>query len=214
MNLWLSTHFLVAGLFLSSSALTPEECQPLITPLSLADPAMMYGRLNFIMGYTDNEVYNDILRMTQSMWLNITPSPSGNNAVLFSQENKINGSCVSAKLKTTIDGNTGSTIFDDITSMFHLLPTFDGYVLMSLNSTNRNLDKLVSMLNVLSNATAEEVDIRALYLMGNGTSLEDSHLEHFKRQASCLGFSKEPDFIYDPKNGFCAEGEGRKIFEN
>ncbi|KAK9527090.1 hypothetical protein VZT92_015752 [Zoarces viviparus] len=159
MNLWLSSHFLVAGLFLSSSALTPEECQPLITPLSLADPAMMYGRFNFIMGYTDNEVYNDIMRMTQSMWMNVTPSPSGSNTLIFSQENKINGTCVSAKVNTTIDGNTGTTTW-------------------------------------------------------NGTSLEDSHLDHFKRQASCLGFSKDPDFIYDPKNGFCAEGEGRKIFGN
>ncbi|XP_075931712.1 uncharacterized protein LOC142931599 [Anarhichas minor] len=214
MNLWLSSHFLVAGLFLSSSALTPEECQPLITPLSLADPAMMYGRLNLIMGYTDNEIYTNILRVTQSMWLNITPSPSSSNTVIFSQENKINGSCVSAKVNTTIDGNTVSMILSNITSMFHLLPTFDGYALMSLNSTIRNLEKLVSMLNVNSNATAEEVNIHALYLMGNGTALKDSDMEHFKRQASCFGFFKEPDFIYDPKNGFCAEGEGRQIFGN
>ncbi|XP_031734804.1 uncharacterized protein LOC116400854 isoform X3 [Anarrhichthys ocellatus] len=174
----------------------------------------MYGRLNFIMGYTDNEIYNDILKMTQSMWLNITPSPSSSNTVNFFQENKINGSCISLKFNTTIDGNTGLTSFGNITSMFHLLPTFDGYLLMSLSSTNRNLDKLLSMLNINSNTTAEEINVHALYLMGNGTALKDSDLEHFKSQASCLGFFKEPNFIYDPKNGFCAEGEGRKIFGN
>ncbi|XP_068565497.1 uncharacterized protein [Cebidichthys violaceus] len=214
MNLWLSSHFLVAGLFLSSSALTPEECQPLITPLSLADPAMMYGRSNFIMGYTDNEIYNDILKVTESMWMNITPSPSSNNTIIMSQENKINGTCLSAKLNTTIDGNIGSTSLGDIKSVFHLLPTYDGYLLMNFNSTNKNLDKLVRMMNINSNATAEEVNVRAFYLMGKGMTVNDYDLEHFKKQASCLGFSKEPNFIYDHKNGFCAEGEGHNIFGN
>ncbi|XP_075931726.1 uncharacterized protein LOC142931614 [Anarhichas minor] len=214
MNLWLSSHFLVAGLFLSSSALTPEECQPLITPLSLADPAMMYGRLNLIMGYTDNEIYNDILRMTQSMWLNITPSPSSSNTVIFSQENKINGSCVSAKVNTTIDGNTGSMIYLNSTSAFQILPGFDGFLVFSCQNTLRNVDRMLSLLKLNRKTTVKELNLRALYLMGNGTALKDSDMEHFKRQASCLGFSKEPDFIYDPKNSFCAEGEGRQIFGN
>ncbi|KAK9527089.1 hypothetical protein VZT92_015751 [Zoarces viviparus] len=214
MNLWLSSHFLVAGLFLSSSALTPEECQPLITPLSLADPAMMYGRFNFIMGYTDNEIYNDILRMTQSTWMNVTPSPSGSNTVIFSEENKINGTCVSAKVNTTIDGNTGTTTFFNSTSAFQILPGFDGFLVFSSQNTLRNVDEMLSLLKLNRKTTVKEFNFRALFLMGNGTSLEDSHLDHFKRQASCLGFSKDPDFIYDPKNGFCAEGEGRKIFGN
>lgn len=37
MNLWVSSPFLFAGLVLSVSALTPEECKPLITPLSLTE---------------------------------------------------------------------------------------------------------------------------------------------------------------------------------
>lgn len=41
MNLQSSSCFLFVGLFLSVSALTPEECQPLVTPLSLEDPSMV-----------------------------------------------------------------------------------------------------------------------------------------------------------------------------
>ena len=72
MNLWFSTHFLVVGLLLSSSAVTPEECQPLVTPLSLADPSMMYDRMNFIMGYVDNNAYDAILKSTKRSWGKIT----------------------------------------------------------------------------------------------------------------------------------------------
>ena len=33
------------------------------------------------------------------------------------------------------------------------------------------------------------------------STMKDSDLEHFKKQASCLGFTGEPDFHYDPKTG-------------
>lgn len=36
---------------------------------------------------------------------------------------------------------------------------------------------------------------------GKESTLKDSDLEHFTRQASCLGFSREPDFRHDPKKG-------------
>ncbi|XP_039676291.1 uncharacterized protein LOC120571417 isoform X2 [Perca fluviatilis] len=88
MNLWLSAHFLVAGLFLSCSALTSEECQPLVTPLSLVDPSMMYGRSNFLVGYVDRDIYRGILKTTESSWMNFTASPSANEVVM-SQTNKI-----------------------------------------------------------------------------------------------------------------------------
>lgn len=45
MNLWFSRHFLFAGLFLTISALTREECQPLVTPLSLADHSVVRAPL-------------------------------------------------------------------------------------------------------------------------------------------------------------------------
>ncbi|XP_074469159.1 uncharacterized protein LOC141754157 [Sebastes fasciatus] len=211
MNLWLSSHFLVAGLFLSSSALTPEECQPLVTPLSLADRSMIYGRMNFIAGYTDNEVYNAMGKFTQSYWMNITASPSSPNEVISTQQNKMNGTCFTSTVPITIDGNTATLPIANITTVFHLLPSCDGCLLMSFNITARNLNKMSQMLNVNSNITGEEINFRGVYLMARESTVKDSDMEHFKQQASCLGFSREPDFFYDPKNSFCAEGEGIKI---
>lgn len=42
--------------------------------------------------------------------------------------------------------------------------------------------------------------IKVVLFPGPGSTLKDSDLEHFKKQASCLGFSGEPDFHYNPKN--------------
>lgn len=35
----------------------------------------------------------------------------------------------------------------------------------------------------------------------NQTSLPESDLQRFKKQASCLGFAREPDYQYDPGKG-------------
>ncbi|XP_078128113.1 uncharacterized protein LOC144531722 [Sander vitreus] len=202
MNLWLCSYFLVAGLFLSSSALTPEECQPLVKPLLLIEPSMMYGRWTTIAGYADGEGFDAILNATESVWVNVTQSPSSPNVVVLSEKDKINGTCVDLAINVTIDGNTASgSVGDMVFSEFYLLPSCDGCFILSVNTTARNLDKLFKQLNINIDVTGEEVNVRAIYLIGKEPTVKDSELEHFKQQASCLGFSREPDFIYDPKNG-------------
>ncbi|XP_034400429.1 uncharacterized protein LOC117738601 [Cyclopterus lumpus] len=213
MNLWLSTHFLVAGLFLSSWALTPEECRPLITPLSMT-PSMIYGKSHFLFGYTDNEVYNGFMKNIESYWNNVIPSTFGPNALNVSTENKLNGTCLSLNMNATVEDNTLIMKFDNFTSLNHMLPTCDGCLLYSFNRTFRNMDNMYHRMRLAAYATSEEHIMSGLHLFARGTTLKDSELEHFRKQASCLGFNREPDFIYDPKNDFCAEGEGLKIHKN
>ncbi|KAI3359015.1 hypothetical protein L3Q82_015399, partial [Scortum barcoo] len=200
MNLPFSRLLVVVGLFLSSSALTPEECQPLLTPLSLDDPSVMYNRSNFIAGYTNNDIYNGILKVTQSSWLKLTPT-SNSKVVVMSQENMINGACFASAVNVTIDGNTATTSIGNISSSLHLLPSCEGCLLFSIESTVRDLDKVLQFMKLNSTVIVEEHNVRALYLMARESMVKDSDLEHFKQQASCLGFSGEPDFHYDPKNG-------------
>ncbi|XP_068461119.1 saxitoxin and tetrodotoxin-binding protein 1-like [Clinocottus analis] len=213
MNLWLSTLFLAAGLFLSSSTPTPEECQPLITPLSLADPSIMFGRSNFLYGYTDSEFYSGYLKNIKSYWIDINRSPSNPETIVMTMDNKQNGSCISLKTNLNFEGNTIKTSFSNFTATFHMYPTCEDCLLYSFNRTVKNLDKMYKKMEFNIESTAEEFSYRAFYLMGRGSTVKDSDLEHFRKQASCLGFDREPDFIYDPKNEFCAEGEGRKIPE-
>ncbi|KAK1892261.1 Saxitoxin and tetrodotoxin-binding protein 1 [Dissostichus eleginoides] len=196
---------LVSGLFLSSWALTPEECQPLVTPFSLADPSMMYGRSYILAGYNDNDVFKAILKTLESSWMNVTDSPSG---VFMSQFNKLNGTCLLSRetVSVTFDGNTASVSFINMSTTMHILPGGDGLTVTSVNSTVKHFDLVLKNLNIPSE-NREEISLRALYLMGREATLKDSDLEEFKKQASCLGFSGEPQYIYNPKNGFCTEEE-------
>ncbi|TMS18705.1 hypothetical protein E3U43_011031 [Larimichthys crocea] len=210
MNLWFS-HLLVAGLVLTTSALTPEECQPLTKPLSLADSSMLQGRLNFIMGYTDTDAYNAILKITDSYWMKMTPSASDKNELTVHEENKINGSCIGLSFNMTIDGDHVDMSLPNISTVFQVLPGCDGCVVFRANSTASNLSTLFHMMNINIDITDEELTTHAIYLMARETSVKDSDLEQFKQQASCLGFTGEPHFSYDPKNDFCAEGEGSHL---
>ncbi|XP_040908738.1 uncharacterized protein LOC121191591 [Toxotes jaculatrix] len=204
-------HLLVAGLFLCCSALTPEECQRSVTPLSLADPQMMLGRWNFLVGYTDHEVFNEILKITDSSWLTISASPFSTTELVMSEENKIGGKCFGAMVNVTIDGNTAITSLANVTSVSRLLPSCDGCLVFSINSTARNIEKFLNFMNVSCAVTEDSFTVQSLYLMGRESAVKDSDLEHFKQQASCLGFSREPDFLYDPEKGFCVSGEGPRM---
>ncbi|XP_031157045.1 uncharacterized protein LOC116050958 isoform X2 [Sander lucioperca] len=161
----------------------------------------MYGRSNFLVGYVDHDFSKGILKITDSSWLNVTASTSANEVVM-SQENKMNGTCLASSVKVTIDGNTATTSIANTTSVFHLLPSCEGCLLLSIKATARDLDKLTTMMKLNVAVSGEEINIRSLYLLGREATLKDSDLERFKQQASCLGFSGEPDFLYDPKKRF------------
>ncbi|KAK5855521.1 hypothetical protein PBY51_005618 [Eleginops maclovinus] len=198
---------LVAGLVLSSWALTPEECEPLVTPRSLADPSMMYGRSNFLAGYNDNNVFRAILSETDSSLINISASPAGPQEAFMSQLNKMKRICIQSTVKTSFDGDTATVSHANITSTFHILPSSDKFLVMSLNATASNCKVMLKRMQIDSEDAEDEISLRALYLMGREATLSDSDLEDFKKQASCLGFSGEPHYIYKPENGFCTQEE-------
>ncbi|XP_059205488.1 uncharacterized protein LOC131984616 [Centropristis striata] len=212
MNLQISGLLLVVALFPSSSALTPDECKPLQTPLSLDHFSETWGgRWNSLAAYASHDAFGDALKGTESSWVNINQTAKANEADLI-QENRINGTCVFSSSRLVIEGNTGLCSVANVSSQFQLLPSCTDCLVMSINTTGRNLDTLLQKMHYSSSGvTAEEYHIHSLYLMARGSSLQDSDLEKFKQQASCFGFSGEPEFHYDPKNEFCAEGEGVKV---
>ncbi|XP_053190721.1 uncharacterized protein LOC128374466 [Scomber japonicus] len=209
MNLWLSAHFLFAGLYLSSSAPTREECSGLVTPLSMSDPSVMYGRLNFIMGYADHEAYSSILKVTESSWVKISASPDDVTSILMTQEDRINGTCSGSTNKVKIEGDTLSTDVYNVTSSFHVLQTGD-FFSFSINSTARNIGKLLTLIK-LEGPFPDDITSRAFYVFSRESTVKDSDLEQFKKQASCFGFTQEPDFLFDPTKEFCAEGDGIRV---
>ncbi|XP_059205483.1 uncharacterized protein LOC131984611 isoform X2 [Centropristis striata] len=175
----------------------------------------MYGRWNYLIGYIEMEGFNYFER-TQSVWLNINQSPNPNELIL-TQRDRIGGTCVTSILNATFDGDTFSILFTNASTQFQLLPACDGCMVKIFNSTSRNVEFL-RRLNIMKllkgidfDPKIKEISFRHLYMMARGSSLQDSDLERFKQQASCLGFSGKPGYHYNPKNEFCAEGEGIKV---
>ncbi|XP_061597971.1 uncharacterized protein LOC133461185 isoform X2 [Cololabis saira] len=210
MNLWLRSHLLFAVLFLSSSALTPEECQPLVTPLSLADPSLMYGKWMFVSGYTDHDAIKAILNVTDSSWISITASPSSPSEIVMSHDNKMMGTCFFTTANATIEGNTATVMNPNMTSEFHVLPSCQDCLLLSINNTLKNFKQMVQLMKVDDSNVPDEIHARTFYLLGKSPFLTASDWEQFKKQTSCLGFSGEPDFKEMDK-GLCKEGEGIRM---
>uniref|UniRef100_UPI003AAA2B50 uncharacterized protein n=1 Tax=Centroberyx gerrardi TaxID=166262 RepID=UPI003AAA2B50 len=191
-----SVYFLIAGLYLSSSAPTPEDCQRLVKPLPLDDLTKMHGRWNFITGFTDHEMFDAILKTVDSSWILVKPSPSSNNTLIMAEENLINGKCNSSTAIMTVAGDTVHVAHEDNTnSSFQMLPACAECQLLLINSTVKEVD----------------APIRSLYMLGRSSALEESHLETFRQQAECLGFSQPPNFHYDPKKGSIPAAASRPL---
>nr|XP_033933076.1 uncharacterized protein LOC117440985 [Pseudochaenichthys georgianus] len=199
---------LVSGLFLGSWALTPEECQPLMTPLSLADPSMMYNRSHFLVGYSTSAVFGAMLKQMESSWCNISPSPSDPTGVVLVHDDKLNGVCMTTT--ATYYRERHSLSVSEELLLQHLPPAAE---LRRLSGPQHEHHGPKHGHHAQAAETQHprwrerRSNLRCLYLLGRETTLKDSDFEDFKKQASCLGFSGEPQFIYDSKNGFCAEGE-------
>ncbi|KAL3044222.1 hypothetical protein OYC64_003958 [Pagothenia borchgrevinki] len=173
---------------------------------------MMYNRSHFLVRYSDSAAFDAILKHTESSWWNISPSPSDPNGIVIFHEDKLNGVCMSITVNLTIESDTlSASVGNILSSTFHLLPGCDGCLVLSINTTAKHMDTVLKLLKINSTVTAEEVNLHSVYLLGREATLKDSDFEDFKKQASCLGFSGEPQFVYDSKNGFCAEGEGVKM---
>jgi len=211
MNLWCSVHFLFAGLYLSSSAPTPEECHRLVEPVSLSEPSTMFGKFNIIMGYVDKEVVNNMMKIMESSWVKFAASPSDQYGFVISQMNKMNGSCIAATANVTVQGDKGTVSVANITSSFVMLESCKGCLVLSMNSTSRHMDKVLRQLSIDAPVGEEELNYRSLYLMSGESSLPESDLEHFKQQAGCLGFAGEPGFHHDPEKDFCREDDVVKV---
>merc|ERR1712002_697271 len=144
-------------------------------------------------GFSDHEAYVSILKVTDSTWVTMSPSPHHVNTVSMTQENKMNGTCFVSTVDVTTQGDTATMSAANVTSYFHVLESCPDCLIFSINSTATNLDKVLALMK-LNNVIAEEFSVRSFYLFSREKTVKDSDLEYVKKQASCLGFTGEPDF--------------------
>ncbi|KAF6731567.1 hypothetical protein FQA47_020861 [Oryzias melastigma] len=129
----------------------------------------------------------------------------------MSQENRINGTCVGSTVKMTLEGLRARVAFTEMDATLSVLPSCDGCFVFYINYTANDVKKLLEHINVSDKDLADQAQGRSLYLMGKQLTLSPSDLEHFRKQASCLGFLGEPDFLFNPEKSFCREGEGLRL---
>ncbi|XP_061902890.1 uncharacterized protein LOC133650089 [Entelurus aequoreus] len=188
-----------------SSAAADDECSPLTTPLSLDDRHKLVGTRMFISGYTDHDVYNAILNITQGSLMTFNESTLNDKDMFLYEEMKMNETCYGTKLNISIDHNLASATMGSISSTMHFLPTCEGCQVLSINSTARDMKTFLESFHIyVPNNTDDEMKVHALYLFASGDGVKDSDLEHFNKQAHCLGFSGEVNSVSDPKEGSCA----------
>ncbi|XP_041663994.1 uncharacterized protein LOC121523257 [Cheilinus undulatus] len=216
MDLRFSSLLLAVCLFLGSSALTPEECEPLIKPKQITGASEFHGRMHTIMGYTDHKVLKAILKIMQNSWMDLTQGPAGPNYLAMIQRNRMNGTCISSKanVSISIEGNVAHMEMGNMTTKSHSLPACEGCMVSSINYTFTDLQGTLQKMRMGSFVEEDILEItqaRAIYLMSNKPTVEESCTEQFKKQAGCLGFTGEPDFHYNSEHELCAENEGDEV---
>uniref|UniRef100_A0A667Y221 Apolipoprotein M n=1 Tax=Myripristis murdjan TaxID=586833 RepID=A0A667Y221_9TELE len=151
-----SVCFLLAGLYLSSSAPTPEDCDHLVTPEPL-NRTKLLGRWNLIAGFTDSEMFASMLKTVNSSWIKFTPSPSSNDTWIMAEELMMNGKCNSSRNTVTFDGNTMHVEHEDnMNSTAHVLQSCDKCLVFSISTTGPQLG----------------VPAHSLYIVGRWGSVE------------------------------------------
>uniref|UniRef100_A0A3Q3GW99 Uncharacterized LOC110002067 n=1 Tax=Labrus bergylta TaxID=56723 RepID=A0A3Q3GW99_9LABR len=204
MNLLFSSLFLVAGLFLSSSALSVEECRPLITPLPRFEPvSLLCWVCRLALAF---RIFSILFKTTKSQWVDfIQTSPDHKE---FVQD--IGISLGASQIVSTSNYSAFVLIFyfpeSNFTCTYHSLPTCEGCLLYTVDSRTNN--QLIHIMNIDEPKTIAEVkSYRAFYLMAKESTIKHHELAHAMKQAKCLGFTGEPDFIYDPKDTLCDKDE-------
>ncbi|XP_075867602.1 uncharacterized protein LOC142877108 [Nelusetta ayraudi] len=210
MNLHLGRYFLLAGLLLLGTwAQEDQECHELVKNRPLDDHTGMLGKWYTIAGYTNSSVFDGVLNITDSSWINIVKSQDGSLVML--EGNKFNGTCVRANISMTVEGDHATAKMGNLTSVFSLLPSCDSCLVIHGFNTLRDAKTFSKYfkLDISLPEEDEEHIISSIYLMAtsNKTALEPE-LEKFKKQAGCLGFTGEPDYQHDQTKEFCGDNEG------
>ncbi|KAK6298911.1 hypothetical protein J4Q44_G00304210 [Coregonus suidteri] len=177
---------LLALLSVGTAAPAPEDCGHLVKLLAPEDQHTIFGKWIFIEGFSDHELFNAILRKTNSTWIEIFPT-SHNETVLLNQGNLIDGKCLNSSVNMSFSKNSLQITQNNVTSTGHFLQTCPDCLIMHFSSTMAG------------------VHVRSLYIFGKTRTLPESELKPFRKQAECLQYPQPAQYSYDGVTEFCAE---------
>ncbi|XP_029585529.1 saxitoxin and tetrodotoxin-binding protein 2 [Salmo trutta] len=177
---------LLALLSVGTAVPAPKDCGHLVKLLAPEDQHNVFGEWIFIEGFSDHEMFNAILRKTNSSWIEILPT-SHTETVLLNQGNLIDGKCLGSSVNMTFSKNILQISQNNVTSTGRFLLSCPDCLVMDFNST------------------MDEVHIRSLYIFGKTRTLLEAELKQFRKQAECLQYPQPAQYSYDGVTEFCAE---------
>ncbi|XP_077376662.1 uncharacterized protein LOC144018429 [Festucalex cinctus] len=189
-HLIMFVHFCFGLLALASlTASSDPSCEELVVPLD--DRNQISGKWIFYVGTSDTKEFLDELKTVSSSWIDLSPVPHSDNFTM-SWRDKIEGKCS----------------FGNVTATF---PSSSANVQSHFSTSDRTyaetyLKTCPDCLLLINNMVSKTPDLkgRYLYLFTKSETLDDAHLEVFKKQAACLNFTR--DLHFGNGTNLCPEG--------
>ncbi|XP_041930531.1 saxitoxin and tetrodotoxin-binding protein 1-like [Alosa sapidissima] len=161
-------------------------CEELVKPLHVEDLTPMMGKWWFLSGFSDNQSFRNILKVSNSSWITLTPSGQAESFIM-SHGNKIDGKCEFATSNITLKSG-----------VLHAKQMAEGNLLIfEVTILPSGLDYLTVKHKMV------DLNITSLYLFGRSAKLSETEQQAFQRQAECLGYSSPAPYTYDGVTELC-----------
>ncbi|TKS78830.1 hypothetical protein D9C73_012343 [Collichthys lucidus] len=191
-----SRQFCLALLALSAltAASDSPDCAELLKPLE--DRSKVAGKWIFYVGTSDNKEALKELKTINSSWIELSPIPDSDDMTLRWRDKMMDGKCHYGGVNSTFSENSTRVTFHFNSSKHehvgkHLVTCPDCILWTDLQTS------------VCDGKEEEARKSRNLYLFTKSGTLDDSHLEDFKKQAACLNFP--PDFFFPQTTDLCPD---------
>uniref|UniRef100_A0A3Q3X727 Uncharacterized protein n=1 Tax=Mola mola TaxID=94237 RepID=A0A3Q3X727_MOLML len=179
----MSVQFCLVLLALSSlTAASDPDCDKLLKPLE--DQNLVLGKWIFLAGSSDNKETLGELQSINSSWIEISLM-AGSDEMTLRWGDKMDGKCHYGGINFTFSANATAVTFTfNSTTHEHV-----GMYLVTCPDCIVWMDTFVT-----EGIKGETRRGRNLYLFTKNGTLDDSHLEAFKKQAGCLSFPTDFHF--------------------
>ncbi|XP_062379987.1 saxitoxin and tetrodotoxin-binding protein 1-like isoform X2 [Sardina pilchardus] len=176
-------------------------CEPLVKHQEIKDTTQLMGRWVLLIGFTDHKMFQDLLEITSSGWMDWTLSPNTDTITVI-QGSRLSGQCMISSSNATIPDSVfrGSAMYAG-----HMV-TVEGWFLFS------GKDILV----IYSHSQSGDQMIQALYMYGRSSKASATDIGTFQKQAECLGWYRPAQYTYDGVTELCEkspESSGDKVVD-
>ncbi|XP_013880647.1 saxitoxin and tetrodotoxin-binding protein 1 [Austrofundulus limnaeus] len=187
-----------------SSILISEECRPAVTPLSLADPSVIFGDWVLVWSVSDHDEGHDLLSKVSSSHVEFKGLPN-DHAVQLTERNVYIGSLHSCTTyfvnMTKVSGDADQNTLRSVSIRVEK----DGAPVVYNDTGVVDFYKTCSDCLLMTYKTQTHKYLLFYKKEGSHPDVEQhkTHHDDHKKVAECLGFPHNQPYIYNGKADFC-----------